>query len=168
MLAIGVFLFVVNIVVSHRNHGSAPLDPWDARSLEWLTTNPPKEHNFDVIPTVNHLGEFFHRKYEDRGVDGHPDFHKVATAEEIIAQQEADADADAHIHLPSPSYWPIVTAFSLPIIAYGVIFNLVLVEVGAMILLIGVFGWGLEPHTAPDHDYDPPNDSVELDTISRG
>ena len=32
---------------------------------------------------------------------------------------------DAHIHLPSPSYWPIVLAFGLPLIGYGLIFNLV-------------------------------------------
>ncbi|MDW3215716.1 MAG: cytochrome c oxidase subunit I [Ilumatobacteraceae bacterium] len=163
VLAIGVFLFVVNIVVSHRKHGPAPLDPWDARSLEWLTTNPPKEHNFDVIPTVSNLDEFFHRKYEDRGVDGHHDFQQIATAEEIIAQQEADADA--HIHLPSPSYWPIVTAFALPIIAYGVIFNLILAAAGALILLIAVFGWSLEPHTEPDDDSDSgfDTDGVGLD-----
>ena len=31
------------------------------------------------------------------------------------------------VHLPSPSYWPIVAAFSLPIIAYGLIYTLVAV-----------------------------------------
>ena len=66
ILAIGVLLFVINVVVTHpQGRRKAPLDPWDARSLEWMTTSPPKEHNFDVIPTVHHLDEFFHRKYED-------------------------------------------------------------------------------------------------------
>ena len=32
--------------------------------------------------------------------------------------------------MPSPSYWPIVLAFGLPIIAYGIIFNRVLAVVG--------------------------------------
>ena len=76
-----------------------------------MTTSPPKEHNFDVIPTVHHLDEFFHRKYEDVGEGEHHDFHKIATAEELIAEQEANADA--HIHMPSPSYWPIVVSFSV-------------------------------------------------------
>ena len=62
-----------------------------------MTTNPPKEHNFDEIPTVHALDEFFHRKYEDRGTEEHHDYHQVATAEDILAEQEANADA-AHPH----------------------------------------------------------------------
>ena len=154
ILAIGVLLFVINVFYSHRKHGPAPLDPWDARSLEWLTTSPPKEHNFDVIPTVHHLDEFFHRKYEDRGEGDQHDFHQVATAEDLIAEQEANADH--HIHLPSPSYWPIVVAFALPVMGYGVIYNLVLIPVGALIAMLGLFGWAMEPPTATDADFDPP------------
>src|SRR5215218_6576597 len=133
ILAIGILTFVVNVIVS-RKHGPAPLDPWDARSLEWLTTNPPKEHNFDVVPTVHHLDEFFHRKYEDRGEGDNHDYHQVATAEDLIAEQEANADQ--HIHMPSPSYWPIVVAFGLPVMGYGVIYNLLLIPVGGLIVLL--------------------------------
>jgi cytochrome c oxidase subunit I len=155
VLGIGTFLFLVNVWYSHRKHGPAPLDPWDARSLEWMTASPPKEHNFDVIPTVHHLDEFFHRKYEDRGTGDHHDFHQVATAEELLAEQEANADA--HIHMPSPSYWPIVLAFGLPIMAYGVIYNIWLIVAGAVVVLAALFGWGMEPPTASDADYDPPS-----------
>ncbi|MEJ7800235.1 MAG: cytochrome c oxidase subunit I [Ilumatobacter sp.] len=168
ILGIGVLLFVINVIVSHRTHGPAPLDPWDARSLEWMTTNPPKEHNFDQIPVVGHLDEFFHRKYEDRGDSEHHEFVQVATAEEIMADQEAHADA--HIHLPSPSYWPILLAFGLPVMAYGVIFNFILIPVGAAIVLLSMFGWSLEPHTASDADYDPPPPSggTELEVADHG
>ncbi len=168
ILGIGVLLFFVNVWISHRKHGPAPLDPWDARSLEWLTTSPPKEHNFDVIPTVGHLDEFFHRKYEDRGEGDHHDFHEVATAEELMAEQEAQADE--HIHLPSPSYWPILLAFSLPVMAYGVIYNILLIPVGGAIALASMFGWGLEPHTASEADYDPPapEGGAELEVATHG
>ncbi len=168
ILGIGVLLFFVNVFLSHRRHGPAPLDPWDARSLEWMTTSPPKEHNFDVIPTVSHLDEFFHRKYEDRGEGDHHDFHQVATAEEIMTEQEANAEA--HIHLPSPSYWPIVLAFGLPVMAYGVIYNLLLIPAGAAIVMLAMFGWSLEPHTASDADYDPPTPEggAELEVANHG
>jgi cytochrome c oxidase subunit 1 len=168
ILGIGVLLFVVNVIVTHRRPQKAPLDPWDARSLEWLTTSPPKEHNFDQIPTVHHLDEFFHRKYEDRGEGEHHDFHKVATAEELLAEQEANADA--HIHMPSPSYWPIVLAIALPIIGYGVIFSRLLIPVGAAIVLLSIFGWGMEPPTAPDEDFDPPapEGGAELEVAAHG
>jgi cytochrome c oxidase subunit 1 len=64
------------------------------------------------------------------------------------------ADADAHepehgeahgIHMPSPSYFPILASLGLPLMAYGVIYNLVLIPVGAAIVLFGLFGWVLEP-----------------------
>ncbi len=168
MLGIGVLLFVVNVIVTHRRPEKAPLDPWDARSLEWLTTSPPKEHNFDEIPTVHHLDEFFHRKYEDRGEGEHHDFHKVATAEELLAEQEANADP--HIHMPSPSYWPLLLAFGLPVMAYGVIFSRWLIPVGAAIVMLSIFGWGMEPPTAPDADFDPPapEGGAELEVAAHG
>jgi cytochrome c oxidase subunit 1 len=152
VLAIGTLLFLVNVWVSRKNP-PAPLDPWDARSLEWITTNPPKPHNFDRTPTVHALDEFFHRKYEDVGEGDQHDFRQVATAEEIVELEEKNADA--HIHLPSPSYWPIVLAFSFPVIAYGVIYSTLLIVAGAAIAVLALFGWALEPPTADDADFDP-------------
>ncbi len=168
VLGIGAFLFVVNVIWTTRKAPPAPLDPWDARSLEWLTTSPPKEHNFDRIPTVGHLDEFFHLKYEDRGEGDHHDFHRVATAEDLMAAEEANADE--HIHLPSPSYWPIIVAFSLPVMAYGLIYNLWLLVAGGGIALLSLFGWGMEPHTATDADYDPPppEGGAELEVATHG
>ena len=51
VLAVGILLFLINVVITARNPTKSPLDPWNSRSLEWMTSNPPKEHNFDVIPT---------------------------------------------------------------------------------------------------------------------
>ncbi|MEK7426641.1 MAG: cytochrome c oxidase subunit I [Actinomycetota bacterium] len=157
ILAVGVLVFLINVVYTHTSKkvGKAPLDPWDARSLEWMTTNPPKVHNFDVVPTVHALDEFFHRKYEEDPETGA--VTKVATAEEIMAEQEANADKN--IHMPSPSYWPMVLALALPIMAYGVIFTRVLIVVGGLLLLLSMFAWALEPSVADDSDYDPPADT---------
>ncbi len=158
VLAIGVLLFFVNVWVS-RKSPPAPADPWDARSLEWITTNPPKEHNFDRTPTVHALDEFFHRKYEDVGEGEHHEYVQRLTGEEVVEVEERHADA--HIHLPSPSYWPIVLAFSLPIIAYGVIYNVLLIAAGAAIAVLAIYGWALEPADARETDYDPPSDGGE-------
>ncbi len=167
ILGIGVLLFVINVARTHLNKNTpkAPLDPWDARSLEWLTASPPKEHNFDVIPTVHALDEFFHRKYEENHETGA--VTKVATAEELLAAEEARADA--HIHLPSPSYWPIILALALPVMGYGVIFERTLIAIGAAMVLLSMFAWSLEPSVADDDDFDPPaadgGPSKELATV---
>jgi cytochrome c oxidase subunit 1 len=151
ILGIGIVLFFVNVVVTARKKAHAPLDPWDARTLEWMTANPPKEHNFDAIPQVHALDEFFHRKYEEVETDQGPKLVKVKTAEEIFADQEAHADK--HIHMPSPSYWPVVLAIGLPIIAYGIIFSRWLAIIGVVIVLLSLFGWALEPSVADAEDY---------------
>src|SRR3954468_1391671 len=153
IIALGVLLFLINVVQTTRNGAKAPLDPWDARTLEWMTTSPPKEHNFDALPTVHALDEFFHRKYLDVAEGDDHDLRQVATAEEILA--ELEANADHHIHMPSPSYWPIILAFSLPIVAYGVIFSRFFSLVRVVILLLGACGWAMEPSVAPDSDFDP-------------
>lgn len=159
ILAVGVLIFLINVFYTHTSKkvGKAPLDPWDARSLEWMTASPPKEHNFDSIPTVHALDEFFHRKYEENHETG--EIRKVATAEEILAEMEAKGDK--HIHLPSPSYWPIILALGLPIMAYGVIYTRLLAVFGGVIILLAMFGWALEPSVADDTDYDPPADGGE-------
>ena len=154
LLAIGIFLFLVNVWHTTRKGAKAPLDPWDARSLEWLTDSPPKAHNFDVIPHVHALDEYFHLKYEEVDTDAGPRLVKVRTAEELQAEQEANADK--HIHMPSPSYWPMLVAIALPIMAYGIIFSKLLTVAGGAILLMAMYAWSLEPSVADDSDYDPP------------
>jgi cytochrome c oxidase subunit 1 len=145
ILALGILLFLINAINTARKPRNAPLDPWDARSYEWMTSSPPKQHNFDAVPTVHTLDEFFHRKYDENDAG---ELVKVATAEEILAEQEENADE--HIHLPSPSYWPIVLAAGLPVIGIGLIFSYPVAVVGGVIVLFGSFGWALEPSVAPD------------------
>ena len=156
ILAVGILVFLYNVWHTTRKGAKAPLDPWDARSLEWMTTSPPKEHNFDAIPTVHALDEFFHRKYEEVDTPNGQRLVKVKTAEEIMAEQEANADK--HIHMPSPSYWPIILALGLPIMAYGVIYTRLLAVVGGVVILFAMWAWSLEPSVADDSDFDPPAD----------
>jgi cytochrome c oxidase subunit I len=167
IIALSTLVLLVNIVASYRRYVAGgrvrdAADPWDARSLEWLTPNPTPHHNFDEIPTVTHQDEFWHRKYaeDDRG-------RPVAIAPSAEVVQHGDADP----HLPNPSYWPITIAVGLPIIAYGLIFNLTLAFVGGAIVIAGIYGWVLEPsmeggadgHDGP-HEAEPgPEPDAELE-----
>ena len=155
ILAVGVLFFIINIVYTYKRRqlAKAPLDPWDARSVEWMTSSPPKPHNFDVIPTITNLDEFFHRKYAADAETG--ELRPVATAEELMAIQEANADKN--IHLPGPSYWPIILAIGLPIIGYGIIFSHILIAIGATVIFFAIFGWSMEPSVPEPSDYDPPS-----------
>jgi cytochrome c oxidase subunit 1 len=146
IIALSVLVLIANVAKSTRAHRRDPVpvgpDPWDARSLEWMTASPTPVHNFDTAPTVTHLDEFWHRKYEE---DESGRVRRVRSSEEVA--QKGDA---TDVHLPSPSYWPIVMAAGLPLIAYGLIFNLGLAAVGGVVVLLAGYAWGMEPADDPE------------------
>jgi cytochrome c oxidase subunit I len=51
------------------------------------------------------------------------------------------------IHLPSPSYWPIVTAFGTALTLVGFLMHVTLwvILLGVAITLLGIFSWAFEP-----------------------
>jgi len=50
--ALAVLCFVWNIIRALRQGPPAGDDPWDAWTLEWTTTSPPPEYNFETLPEV--------------------------------------------------------------------------------------------------------------------
>src|SRR6266849_1712664 len=50
--ALGLLVFVFNIIRSLRKGQPAGNDPWDAWTLEWTTSSPPAEYNFAELPVV--------------------------------------------------------------------------------------------------------------------
>lgn len=50
--AAGILCFVLNLLWSAWKGKPAGDDPWDAWTLEWSTTSPPPEYNFEVLPEV--------------------------------------------------------------------------------------------------------------------
>ena len=52
LLGFSTVLLLVNVGWSLRHGKIAGDNPWDAWSLEWATSSPPPEHNFDRLPPV--------------------------------------------------------------------------------------------------------------------
>ncbi|MEC7115740.1 MAG: cytochrome c oxidase subunit 4, partial [Actinomycetota bacterium] len=154
MIAIATAMFIWNVISSRKafkaGETQAPgPDPWDARSLEWMTASPVPEHNFDETIHVEKQDEFWHRKW---GKNEAGQVVRRATAEEV-----AHDGSNTNVHLPSPSYWPLVAAAGLPIIGYGLIYSLWLCVLGGLFVLGGLYGWVFEPVDDPnadDHHYD--------------
>ena len=147
ILGASVLFFLWNVYKSKKEAPNLPApgpDPWDARSLEWSIPSPTPEHNFDEIPVVESQDDWWFRKYniEDDG-----SVVRISSAED--AAEKGDA---VGVHLPSPSFWPLVLAIGLPLIGYGVIFNLWLCVVGGLLTGGAIYAWVLEPVDDPDAD----------------
>jgi cytochrome c oxidase subunit 1 len=52
VLGASFLLFVINMVKSLAVGEKAPANPWQARTLEWMTSSPPPEENFQSPPVV--------------------------------------------------------------------------------------------------------------------
>lgn len=55
LIALSVAVFLANLLISWRQRDLAGDDPWEADTLEWLTSSPPPVYNFKDIPVVNGL-----------------------------------------------------------------------------------------------------------------
>jgi cytochrome c oxidase subunit 1 len=150
VLAISILVFIYNVIHSYRSHKANPVDPgpdpWDARSMEWMIPSPTPEYNFSETVVVEEFDEFWHRKY---GHDEEGRLVRVARTEDVVQQPGATG-----IHLPSPSYWPLVLAAGFPLVGYGLIFNLWWAIPGALLLILGIFGWVMEPADDPEAGHD--------------
>ena len=48
----GIFLMIINLMLSFRNEMDASSDPWGGTTLEWQTPSPPPLHNFTTEPEL--------------------------------------------------------------------------------------------------------------------
>ncbi len=65
LIGVSVMVFMYNVIYSLKNGQKAGDDPWDAFTLEWDTTSPPKKYNFLEIPVVRSRRPFYDKKYPE-------------------------------------------------------------------------------------------------------
>ncbi len=149
IVALATLMFVINVLVSRKHGAKASADPWDARTLEWSIPSPAPYYNFVEVPTVTQLDDYWHQKYQ-ANEDGRLVRIEGSGANEQPAVDPSTVDVSG-MHLPDPSYFPLVLAAGLPILGYSFIYDNALLRLaGAVVILAGVIGWGLEPY-AEEH-----------------
>ncbi len=159
LIALGTLAFLVNAFYSAKRGPKAVADPWDGRSLEWSIPSPAPEYNFAEIPNVRARDDWWHRKYTE-DADGRlvrlPTGGAVDEAEITPVSDEHGGHGGHGIHMPSPSIYPLFVAFGLFLLAYAAVYlNVWVVIPGLIVMLFGIYAWGLEPPTEPEPETVP-------------
>lgn len=158
IIAISILIFMWNWARSRRCGRVAGMDPWDARTIEWMTPNPTPEHNFSEPLEITKLDHFWHLKY-DEDEEGRPRRREDADAM-LEHLEDVGNNPREPIHLPSSSFFPFLVGLGVPIIFYGIIYHTsiagkALIVGGILLILASCVGWGIEPVDEPhygDHD----------------
>ncbi len=66
VLGFSVLIFLINVVLSLRGGKVAGDNPWDAWTLEWATTSPPPEENFERVPPIHGRRPLWDLAHPDR------------------------------------------------------------------------------------------------------
>ena len=114
----GIFAIGMRALSSSTSSGatiaarSAGNNPWNASSLEWSTTSPPPEYNFEVIPVVRSRDPLWDT----------PELSETGAVPRVSRARRQAADARHHgarrrprevLRMPGDSLWPLFVALAL-------------------------------------------------------
>ena len=134
-LGFSVLIFLVNLFTSLRSGEIAGDDPWDGATLEWSISSPPPVYNFARIPIIDSRDAWWAMKHAG------------------MRPTRSHDSAPPAIHMPSPSYFPLMVATGLAVMASGLLVAdagdpitiPIFAVVGLLIVLAGIYGWSFEP-----------------------
>lgn len=142
LFAIGVLLFVVNVIMSLRRGEVAGANPWDASTLEWATPSPPPPYNFAVLPALASRHPLWEDRLRDEG-SGRSILDRGALLDhgrETMGTTLLDAQPDIILKMPNDTYTPLWTALILTALGYFALMHLWWWSVAAA---VGLFICGL-------------------------
>jgi cytochrome c oxidase subunit 1/cytochrome c oxidase subunit I+III len=159
IFAVGVLLFLINVVRSLRNGAAAGNNPWDAPTLEWVSTSPPPPYNFVVIPTIasrHPLWEGRLDESQDQTERSHLGTGLVLDhGRETVGTTPLDAEPNIILKMPKDSFTPIILSLTATSIFVGLAFHLWwLVAVGVIASTIDIIAW-LTPERALGETAEP-------------
>jgi heme/copper-type cytochrome/quinol oxidase subunit 1 len=143
VLAVGVLLFVVNVVKSLRLGAFAGANPWDAPTLEWAVPSPPPPYNFAVIPTVASRHPLWEGRLGEEGVHSSIDRGMLLdNGKETVATTALDAEPDMVMEMPEDTAAPFFLALGTSVIFVGLLTKLWNVSgAGGVITLLALLAW---------------------------
>jgi cytochrome o ubiquinol oxidase subunit 1 len=123
----GITLTIVQLFYSIRTRDrrrDVTGDPWDGRTLEWLTLSPPPHYNFAVLPDVHGEEAYWHRKQE------------AIERDKLIPEPDYQP-----IEMPLNTPVGVICAFFASLCGFAVIWHIWWLAILGLIGAFAVFVW---------------------------
>lgn len=150
VIAAGFATVILDVIRTLRNPATAPRNPWNAGTVEWMLEMPPKPWGARTIPHIESRYPIwdapdFLARY-DAGRFYLPDAEEGKR--ETIVTSVLDADPVQCLRVPGPGLMPIVAAVALAAMFFLATFHLWTLTVLAGFVALGAILWWLWTGTA--------------------
>jgi cytochrome c oxidase subunit 1/cytochrome c oxidase subunit I+III len=143
VLAVGIFLTVLNWWRSVRHGEPAGDDPWGGETLEWSTTSPPPAYNFEHIPVVRSAEPMWDE------AEAAEDPAPLADGHQTVGTSLLDAEPTQVLDMPGESSAPFLLMLFLSVFFFAFLYDAwFLMAVAAGVSLLGVAWWTWPKRTA--------------------
>jgi cytochrome c oxidase subunit I+III len=142
VFAIGVLVFLVNVILSARRGAPAGANPWNAATLEWSIPSPPPSYNFEVFPVITSRDPLWDQQPEQIYGGSQDSSRTVTTGRETLATMIMHAHPEAILHMAEDSIWPLVLALSLTVLCYAALLGMTVVAIiSGVVAAVSIAGW---------------------------
>jgi cytochrome c oxidase subunit I+III len=154
VFALGVLLFLANIVLSLKRGKPAGPNPWDAPTLEWSIPSPPPPYNFLTIPALGSGQPLWETRLE--GEAG----RSVLKTEQLLAHgrqtpstSTLEGTVQAILTMPGDTVLPLACTLALCALFVGALLqHWWLAGAGTLLTLVTVVLW-LWPAPGPEPNH---------------
>ncbi|MBA2683642.1 MAG: cytochrome c oxidase subunit I [Gemmatimonadaceae bacterium] len=150
LFAIGVLMFVWNVIKSRVRGAIAAGNPWDASTLEWSTSSPPPEYNFEVIPTVRSRDPLWEDRLEPPEQSSLREGPTLTDGRLTVQSAPLDADRVRLLHMSEDTLLPLIVALVMLALFYALLFRIWGLALAAAVMLGVATAWWLWPQH-PEH-----------------
>ncbi len=154
IFGLGAAITLANWAWSWRHGKPAPADPWQGDSLEWSTTSPPPEYNFESIPIVHDRHAMWSSPPTDVAVSGpEPELAELGVEGAVHRATPITSGVDTlpheNLHVPPGTILPFLVALGLVVLCVGVLVSATAVGVaGVALATVAIVRWAWQADEA--------------------
>jgi cytochrome c oxidase subunit I+III len=152
VMAFGIATLLLDLALHWRYGRKAPLNPWNADTLEWASGTPPVPYNFASLPriTTRHPLWEVPDLPETIAAGQHALPHAAHGRRETLGVDPVSGRVREVIHLPGNSWWPLVAGAMLALLCLALLLKLYLSAVAvALVALAVLLRWSWENGAHP-------------------